>query len=477
MSLSNDAGPLNVNFNDQNDTVDRTVTLDDFDSGREFMRLVGLAPTTIFSTTNGGGSYIVNDGSGTNIFTVLSTSALITTTINGGGGVPSAPDAFVIQADTGALLGPVALHERPGTSFMRYDDTADPASQTYTLTANTITRAGLAPVTFDNLNEVILNAANVGGNTINVPSLAAGVLDNLVVANSDTVTLGANQSLAAVQGSVAVNPSIDNMSATVVIDASADPTAGITFSNDVNFGLIINGLVPAGIEFAAAQNTTFNTRLSTGAGDKTFNLQVAPQGVALNLDAGSGTNTLDYTGYAGNVLVNLNPSIHAATGFSSISGIQNVKGASGGPAGSYNVLIGNGGNVLTGGNDRRNLLVAGASASQLFGGNDDDILIGGTTKWDTDPQWQAVFTAIMNEWTQATDYATRVDHLVNGGGLNDPYRLDPTPGTGTVHSNGGGNTLTGHGGGASERNLYFGNLALGDTTDWDAATELFFTIT
>jgi hypothetical protein len=36
---------------------------------------------------------------------------------------------------------------------------------------------------------------------------------------------------------------------------------------------------------------------------------------------------------------------------------------------------------------------------------------------------------------------------------------------GTVHRNGGGNTLTGHGGGANERNLYFANL--NDTTDQD----------
>jgi hypothetical protein len=131
--------------------------------------------------------------------------------------------------------------------------------------------------------------------------------------------------------------------------------------------------------------------------------------------------------------------------------------------GLYNILVGNGGNVLTGGTGRRNLLVAGPTASTLIGGDDDDILIGGATDYDTRDDWQAAFTALMNEWTQATDYATRVDHLLNGGGLNDPYLLNAT----TVHSNGGGNTLTGHGGGASELNLYFANLALGDTTDCD----------
>jgi hypothetical protein len=245
-------------------------------------------------------------------------------------------------------------------------------------------------------------------------------------------------------------------------------------SNSPPYGYLISGLIPDGIYLRQGQNTTLNTSLLTGAGDKTFNMQDAPQGVALTLNAGSGTNTLDYTGYAGNVLVDL--PLGAATGFSGISNIYNVRGASGGPAGSYNILVGFGGNVLTGGTGRVNLLIAGATASTLIAGDSGDILIGGTTNWDTDPQWQAAFTAIMNEWTQATPYATRWDHLVNGGGLNGPFLLDPTAGTGTVHSNGGGNTLTGHGGGASELNLYFGSEADRAASDWDAATEQFFII-
>jgi hypothetical protein len=60
------------------------------------------------------------------------------------------------------------------------------------------------------------------------------------------------------------------------------------------------------------------------------------------------------------------------------------RGRNGGGAGVYNVLVGNGGNVLTGGNGRCNLLIAGSSASTLHGGDDDDILIGGRTAYDRD---------------------------------------------------------------------------------------------
>ena len=136
------------------------------------------------------------------------------------------------------------------------------------------------------------------------------------------------------------------------------------------------------------------------------------------------------------------------TSFSGISHIQNVTGASDGAPGSYNILVGNGGNVLTGGSGRRNLLVAGATASQLYGSGDDDILIGGTTAYDTEAN-MASLQAIMAYWTGADDFATRVNNLTTGNGV--PL-LDAT----MVQSNGGGNTLQGGGG----LDLFFGSLGL-----------------
>jgi hypothetical protein len=91
--------------------------------------------------------------------------------------------------------------------------------------------------------------------------------------------------------------------------------------------------------------------------------------------------------------------------------IQNVNGGSG--PGGYNILVGNGGNILTGGNGRRNLLIAGVTASQLFGGNDDDILIGGTTAYDKEAGLVSL-QAIMAYWTGGDLYATRVANLSSG---------------------------------------------------------------
>src|SRR5262249_56834415 len=124
------------------------------------------------------------------------------------------------------------------------------------------------------------------------------------------------------------------------------------------------------------------------------------------------TNTLDYSAYSGSVIVDL--PLGTATGVGGmVSKIQNVVGGSGGGAsGAFNILVGAGGNVLTGGDGRRNLLIAGASASTLQGGDDEDILIGGTTAYDTD---LGALMAVMAEWTRTDEgYLTRLYNLLTG---------------------------------------------------------------
>jgi Ca2+-binding RTX toxin-like protein len=70
-------------------------------------------------------------------------------------------------------------------------------------------------------------------------------------------------------------------------------------------------------------------------------------------------------------------------------------------------------------------LIGGLGADILHGGGGDDILIGGTTSYANGSLNLAALSAIMQEWTRTdADYATRVSHLLSGGGLNDPYLLN-----------------------------------------------------
>jgi acrosin len=449
---------------------------------------------------------------GTEAFGVVSTPSGVPVNI-ANAGTSTSYVQFIVGYPLENIQGALTIHGKAGgTDFLEVSDFS-PNPQTFTVTANTVSRTGMAPIVYDNQTVLALATSSQALATVNVQSTLPVTYIALLKAG-DQATLsapGIHNTFGVASGgavSVTVDDSSDSMPRTAAF--TTDPTyryllnglaaspiylnldpgssmqvlggsggntfnvqgllAGTTLSlsggsgtntlqgpnSDTTWQITGSnaGSFTGGVSFTAMQN------LVGGAGADTF-VFADGAGVSGNIDGGGGTNTLDYSAYASsNVLVNLQTAF--ATGVGSIANIQNAKGANGGGAsGLYNILVGNGGNVLTGGNARRNLLIAGASASTLIGGDDDDILIAGTTDYDADPQWQAAFAAIMNEWTQATDYTARVDHLMNGGGLNDPYLLNSA----TVHSNGGGNALTGHGGGATERNLYFASLA--DTTDQD----------
>jgi Ca2+-binding RTX toxin-like protein len=99
-----------------------------------------------------------------------------------------------------------------------------------------------------------------------------------------------------------------------------------------------------------------------------------------------------------------------------------------GGAGNDTILTGNGDSVLVGGDgidvlnagNGRDILIGGAGADRLTGGNGDDLLVAAATRYDggTDENLRSL-AAIQFEWLR-TDrtYATRVNAIRNGGGLN-----------------------------------------------------------
>ncbi|MBN9022953.1 MAG: hypothetical protein J0H08_12845, partial [Rhizobiales bacterium] len=119
----------------------------------------------------------------------------------------------------------------------------------------------------------------------------------------------------------------------------------------------------------------------------------------VTLDALGGTDTLSYAGSSGAVTVNLGTG--AASGFSTIAGIENVTG-------------GNAGDTLTG-NAEANRLEGGDGGDALDGGAGDDTLVGGSgadaltggTGTDT-----AVYSVALSATSATYDGAT---WQVNGG--------------------------------------------------------------
>src|SRR5262249_3143817 len=146
-----------------------------------------------------------------NFFNVLSTAPGTTTTVNGGPGVVV---EFVIDDNAGtmnSIQGNLVLHGTRGASNFAvfYDYLNRATGLSYTLTATTLSRTGMAPISFDGLVETILYVPVVGGNQLNVQSVAPGVFANLTAANGDHDVIGSQApalggTMAAIQGPVGI---------------------------------------------------------------------------------------------------------------------------------------------------------------------------------------------------------------------------------------------------------------------------------
>jgi Ca2+-binding RTX toxin-like protein len=177
------------------------------------------------------------------------------------------------------------------------------------------------------------------------------------------------------------------------------------------------------------------------------------------IDGGGGTNTLDYSGYSGNVIVDL--ALHLASlvdqlAANSIFNIQNVIGSMG-----NDLLVGDANpNVLKGGTGR-SIIIGGAGADQITAGAGESILIAGTTAYD---QNLFALDTIMAEWLR-TDltFQQRLSLIQSGGDPNEPYLLNSS----TVFDDGAADTLTGGAG----RDWYFASKKTDILTNFRSGTD------
>jgi hypothetical protein len=392
---------------------------------------------------------IIDGGAGDNSYTVLNTATESTTMLKIGGGT----DTATVQATTGpltvvgqggnrndmisvgnsgsvqAIHGAVAVMNPPNLNHVVVDDSADTIARTFTHDSfspsgdgeyGRIIGLAPAPITYryGDTRDITIRTGR-GGAMGNI--LSTGVI----------MTLAGDSS--------AVN---------TLIGSNAPNMWTIT---DVNSGTLTSAALSGRVTFYSFQN------LTGGPDDDTFAIRSGGS-VAGTIDGGDGVNTLDYSTFYGNVEVNLQMSSATNVG-GGVQRIQDVRGTSG-PG--YNILVGNGGNILIGGSGARNLLIAGGSESSLQAGENQDILIGGTTDYDTDPN---ALRAIMNEWTRTDeDYFTRVTNVAFGIGV-------PALNQYTVTGNGGGNTLLG----GADLSWFFGDPA-NDAITYDPTTEVLMPI-
>jgi hypothetical protein len=411
--------------------------------------LITSPPTSATQTvTYSGFANITVNGAdaSSNQFFALGTPAGTSVSLNAGSGGFNQFLAFDEFSPTDAppatdhLLGPLAFHGHHTNDFGERIGSFAAAGHTYTLSASgavsTVQRDGAADLTFDGLSELILAGSNVGGNQVNVQSVAPGVFLNIVLFSGDHAVVG---SLAPILGGT-----MEGILGTVGFTSVGPATVDLVDSGDLSsagqrvtvappppgnpndpFATITGMSGAPGLGIFFELNPGSAVGLHGGLGDKTFALQGFLPGVALSIDGGAGSNTLDYSGWTGDVSVNLQ--LGTATGVDGgISNIRNVTGSIGNDliVGDANV------NVLIGGTGR-NVIIGGGGPDRIVGGGGDNLLIGGTTDYD---RMAAALDAIFREWLAAGEFASRMAALQTGGDLltGTGIQLDDA----TVHPDG-----------------------------------------
>jgi hypothetical protein len=320
------------------------------------------------------------------------------------------------------IAAALTIHNQPAYDTLVIDDSADGASHTspaVVLSAGGITGLAPYPITFTSFSVNTLTV--LGGTGSNIFIVAGTPATASTTLNTGPGTNTVNLQATGVPTTLSGNPAGTN----TLVGPNATTTWNIT---GADAGSVAGGSAAAG--FSGYGN------LTGGSGANIFSIF---DGGSLSgtITGGGGPATLDYSaGWSDTVIVDLQTGQATAVA-GGVSGILNVNGANGGGLGLYNLLIGVGGNTLTGGVGRQNLLVAGGSFSTLIGGDSYDLLIGGTTTYDTESglgSWHAIATY----WVTASDPTTWVYDLTTPNGV--PL-LDAT----TVTGNGGNNTMTGNG--------------------------------
>ena len=371
-----------------------------------------LAGSLTGSIDGGGGANTIDQS----LYTTPINLNLATSTISGIGGTFANIGGFSGGTGSNTLTGPNA-----GTVYAITGNRAG--------TVGTTTFAGYGSLVGGGGNDVfkfsgtgfLSGSLNGGGgtDTLDYSALSTPTKVNLATSTASAIA-GTYSNLQVFVGSVNSTNFING------------PVAGSTYNITALDTYNINGLSFSG----------FGT-INAGVGEDNF---VVSDGAGLSgkLNGGTGANWLDYSAYTTGVTVNLLTG--AATGFlGGCSNIRNVRGGLGNDSltgnGSLNILIGGAGNdTLVAGNGR-SILIGGTGVDTLTGGSADDLLIGGSTTLDNN---NAAFDAILAEWQSTTDnYATRINFIKNGGGLNGTNVLNL--GT-TVIDDLAANVLTGAGG-------------------------------
>jgi Ca2+-binding RTX toxin-like protein len=345
---------------------------------------------------------VLDAGSGTNTYRVTATNATTVTQLNMGTGNDVVRVGSMGSNVLDRVLGPLNLVGQGGADILHLADQGSSPAHTYSFTAGSATRDGIAPINYVGVAGVVVRGGS-GGNQFNVAGISyAAPLTIYGGAGNDALNLN--------NPDLSDNPNLIHQvtfhgqggTNTLSVNDQASPT-GAAWT--LGFDSLTTSTAPLlTVDF---DSNVQSLNIFAGSGDDSFLILKGSPKTAIGIDAGAGVNTLIYAAYMGDVTVDL--PLGLATGLANgVHNIQNIYGSIG-----NDLLVGDSGaNILSGGT-RRNIIIGGAGADKLSGGMGDNILIGGSTDYD---QNIVALNDFMTEWLR-TDltFDQRVIDLVTGG--------------------------------------------------------------
>jgi hypothetical protein len=286
-----------------------------------------------------------------------------------------------------AIDGPVSISGGLATTRMTLNDGGQIAAQQYALGADTIRRRGVGTISVGNFLGPIAVQAGLANDTFQVTGPRAGGRDYALDGG-----LG---------GDKLVGPATTN-----VWEVRAQ-----------NQGALTGAATFARVESLAGNSEEDVFRFFNGTG------------LGGRVDGGGGLDTLDFSRFNTPVVVNLAGG-RANRVAGGITRIQNVFGGLAGDSltgdGQDNALFGNGGrDVIDGGSGGRDLLVGGLGADTLTTGGTGDTIYVGADLNPADRNNTFSVRRILNDWTSAKSYETRVADLLAGAAATGGVELSP----------------------------------------------------
>jgi Ca2+-binding RTX toxin-like protein len=436
-ALSTHFGTIQLNVDDQGASGAR-----DYRIGAGSVNVQGHLVT--YSTDVGG--LAVNLGQGTNTVGVSGNFPNTTTGVFGGAGTNTFnvfDTTHNTLGDLNSFHGLVNLVGGSGANdSVLISDSGTTTGQTYTVHDQQFDRMGTdrVMVRYSGMEGLSLRTGQ-GVNTVFIAATAPGT----------PVTVNGGSSADTFLVGNTTDPSsstLDNILSAVTINGGALDTLSINdgysqtgrnytvLSNDVSWRTVggaphvhFGGLgavtVNAGLEgdHFDIQSTPSVTilQLNGGFGDDSFKLAPTAGGANLRIDGQADVDTMDYSGFAINLTVNLVTHTGNNVGTGYLRGIENVYGGSGNDTltgdANDNLLYGSAGNDTISGGGGSDMLLGGSGDDVLVGGHGQSLLIGGMGSdtliaGDQGDILIGCYCTYVDEYSNTVDVVA-LDHIMN----------------------------------------------------------------